>query len=75
MDWRQLERDRGREEGGRVDGWRPGAGCWGVDLGLSWGEDLAQGFRFTQELRREIKREILKWRSGRRVKRPMDCWL
>lgn len=49
---------------GGVDGWRPGAGCRGADLGLIRGEGLAQGFRFTQELKREIKREIWKWELG-----------
>lgn len=40
---------RGKERRRRgVDGWRPGAGCRGADLGLSRGEGLAQGFSLTR---------------------------
>lgn len=59
--WNRAERREERREeerrGGGEDGWRPGAGCRGADLGLSRGEGLAQGFRFAQELNRERSRE------------------
>lgn len=54
------------EEEEVVDGWRPGAGCWGADLGLIWGEDLAQRVWVHPGTgARDQEREILKWRSGR----------
>lgn len=60
----EQSREEGRVEGRGVGG-GGGAGSQGADLGLSWREDLAQRFRFTQELKRERSRDRFgNWRSG-----------
>lgn len=53
------------EEEEVVDGCRPGAGCWGADLGLIWGEDLAQRVHPGSGARDQEGERFLKWRSGR----------
>lgn len=72
------EEGRGEEDrgGGGVGGWRPGAGCRGADLGLSWGEGLAQGFKVLSGAEgREIRKKDLETRDQVRVNRTLDCWL